>query len=229
MIGQTMTIDKPIRVFFVEDELTWAESLSYPLENLSKGQIKCIGIETDGFRAIETATESKPDILLVDLQLLGGINGFVVARKVLEKHPQCRVIALTKLRPYQPVRQALKRGFKGYLLKVDPIVEVINAIKYVASGGISISQKVSEYLMYNPKYEAVETLTHRELDVAKLIREGLSNPEIALRLSVNEDTVKHHVGVAIQKLGLKNRSQLSAYVTELEDYGLWSLLLESDG
>jgi NarL family two-component system response regulator LiaR len=223
-----MTTDRPINVFFVEDETTWAESLSYPLEKITEGSIKCIGIETDGYRAIEKAVELRPDILLVDLTLPGKINGFIVGKKVLEKFPQCSVIALTKDRPYQPVRQALKIGFKGYLLKMDSIKEVIEAIKYVASGGIAISPNVSEHLMYNPKYEAIYSLTPRELEVAKLMKQGLSNREIAEELSVGLDTVKHYMGEAIQKLGLKNRAQLSAFVTELSLSGLWSLLLESD-
>lgn len=220
---------KIVKVFIVEDERVMAESICHQLESQSGGQLVCAGIETDGVRAVEKTQEIKPDVILIDLDLpRSKINGLVVGKKVCVSLPDCKVIALTKIRAYQPVRQALKMGFKGYLLKEDSMDEIISAIKYVAVGGVSISPGVSTYLSFDERYEAVTSLTSRELEVAKLVKDGSSNQEIADKLSIGIETAKHHVSEILQKLGLKNRAHLASYVTELERSGLWSLLLETD-
>lgn len=219
-----MASKEAIRAMVVEDEMLWAKSLGEGLEFRSEGRIRCVGIETDGCRAVERILKIKPDVVLLDLKL-PGIDGLEVARRVLEQLPDCRIIALTKLRPHQPVTDSLLIGFRGFLTKDEDPDRVARSIELVMVGGIALSPSVHDRMKSDVILNALKGLSRREVAVAELVAEGLRNREIGDKLALSEHRVKDHVEKLFDALCPMNRSrtQLAVFVTELKADGTWSM------
>ena len=157
----------------------------------------------NGREAIELFREHKPDITLMDLRMpvMGGVEATIAIR---EEFPDARVIVLTTYDGDENIYRALRAGAMAYLLKDIPRGEFLDDVRAVYSGQYCIPPAVAARLAQRMPYSELST---RELDVLKLIVEGLSNKEIASALTISESTVKNHVNSILSKLRVNDRTQ----------------------
>src|SRR5688572_33150523 len=149
-------MDAPIRVFIIEDDTLLAQSVCAQLALISRGTVICEGYTTTGEAGLDAVLQKQPDVVLLDLDLgAGKINGFMVARSIREKLPNCKLIAVTKTRSFQPVTKALKIGFNGYLPKDESLETVITVIREAVAGKVSLPHSVARYLSEDNRYDNV--------------------------------------------------------------------------
>jgi len=181
------------------------------------------GTAIDGAEAVRLARELSPDVIVMDVRM-PGMDGIEATRQLAGSGP--RVLILTTFDLDEYVYDALRAGASGFLLKDVTAERLFDAVRVVASGEALLAPTVTRRLISEftrlkpataPTGPLLATLTPRETEVLKLIAEGLSNPEIAGRLVVTEETVKTHVSRVLNKLGLRDRTQavVAAYESGL--------------
>ena len=186
-----------------------------------------VGTACDGVEAVRICRELRPDVVLMDVRM-PDMDGIEATRRLAGSGQQGpRVLILTTFDLDEYVYDALRAGASGFLLKDVTAERLFDAVRVVAAGDALLAPAVtrrliSEFARLRPKPEAASTaalaaLTPRETQVLRLVAEGLSNPEIAARLVVTEETVKTHVSRVLGKLGLRDRTQavVAAYESEL--------------
>lgn len=177
-----------------------------------------VGEAADGLEAEAKALELKPDVILLDLQMprCGGLEAITRIRTRL---PEVAIVVLTYSHDEQDLLEALKRGAQGYLLKdLEPEVLFAN-VRGAARGEAPISGAMAAKILleFRPQQQAspapapAEALSERELEVLELVSGGLSNKEIAPKLFISENTVKHHLKSILAKLQMQNRAQAAAW------------------
>jgi two-component system, NarL family, response regulator LiaR len=202
-----------IRVLIVDDHSVVCEGLRRFL--LRDPELAVVGEAADGAQAIELARQLCPDVVLMDLLMpvMDGIEATAAIRSAL---PETEVIVLTSVLESAAVVGAVKAGAIGYLLKDTQAPELRRAIKAAAAGQVQLSPQASTYLMREVRAPAMpEPLTEREMEVLRLLVQGLSNKEIGRHLQIVEDTVKVHVKHILAKLGVQSRTQAALYATRL--------------
>jgi DNA-binding NarL/FixJ family response regulator len=182
-----------------------------------------VGTACDGAEAVKIARELRPDVVLMDVRM-PAMDGIEATRQLTESGAGPRILILTTFDLDEYVYDALCAGASGFLLKDVTAERLFDAVRVVAGGEALLAPTVtrrliSEFARLRPRPAAsppaaLATLTPRETQVLKLVAEGLSNPEIAARLVVTEETVKTHVSRVLSKLGLRGRTQ--AVVTAYE-------------
>jgi DNA-binding NarL/FixJ family response regulator len=177
-----------------------------------------LGTASDGAEAVRISRELRPDVVLMDVRM-PGTDGIEATRQLTGGPDAPRVIILTTFDLDQYVYDALRAGASGFLLKDVTAERLFDAVRVVAAGDALLAPAVtrrliSEFARITPRADgpavqpaAVGDLTPRETEVLRLLAEGLSNPEIAERLVVTEETVKTHVSRVLHKLGLRDRTQ----------------------
>jgi DNA-binding NarL/FixJ family response regulator len=187
--------------------------------------ITVVGQAATGREAIERAERLRPDVVLMDVRM-PDLDGIAATREVVRCVPSARVLVLTTFEEDDYVFGALRAGASGFLVKRTRPEELIAAVHAVASGEAllspSVTRRVVDHMARSRPTKPsgwLETLTRREREVLLLIAEGLSNREIADRLTVEESTVKTHVKRVLMKLHLRDRVQavIYAYETGLVD------------
>lgn len=197
-----------IRVLLTDDHPIVRDGLSAVLE--LQPDIEVVGEAGDGPAAVAQARELKPDVVLMDLQL-PGFSGAEATRQILAESPQKRVLILTAYDSDEGILEAVRAGASGYLLKGVPRTELVQAIRVVATGGSLLQPALVARLLAHRTPEGThEQLTERELEVLKLVVDGLRNKEISDVLGIAERTVKFHTGVIFQKLGVTSRTEAAA-------------------
>jgi DNA-binding NarL/FixJ family response regulator len=177
----------------------------------------------NGVEAVQQAARFDPTVVLMDIRM-PELDGLEATRRILAADPAARVLILTTFDLDEYVYEALQAGASGFVLKDDPPEQLIGALRTVAGGDALLSPTITKRVIRQfaelrrptpPK--AVEELTARELDIFRLIAEGLSNAEISERLFIGETTVKTHVTHILSKLDLRDRVQavVLAYQTGL--------------
>ncbi|MGH3363901.1 MAG: response regulator [Nocardioidaceae bacterium] len=180
--------------------------------------IEVVGEARDGVAATELAAATAPDVILMDVRMPKG-SGIEACLAIKEVAPVVRIIMLTVSDEEADLYDAVKNGASGYLLKDSSIDEVAQAIRVVAEGQSLISPSMAVKLldefkqMTRSERQQVPTprLTDRELEVLKLVAQGLNNREIAKRLFISENTVKNHVRNILEKLQLHSRMEAVMY------------------
>jgi DNA-binding NarL/FixJ family response regulator len=176
--------------------------------------ITVIGEAGDGHEAITLATELRPAVVLMDVRM-PGMDGLTAAKAIIAD-TSSRVLMLTTFDSDEYVYTALRAGASGFLLKDTPSQHLVTAVRSVAAGDALIDPAITRRLIQQfvraarPRTTAPEqlaALTPREREVLRLIAQGLSNAELAAELTVEENTVKTHVGRILTKLGLRDRVQ----------------------
>lgn len=201
-----------IQIVIVDDDCLVATSLKTILE--SNTDISVVAIGEDGNDAIQLYKEFQPDILLMDIQMKH-VSGLDAAETILKDFPDAKILLLTTFSDDEYIVKALKIGTKGYLLKQD-YQSLLPAISAVYSGqsvyGTEIVSKLPDLLQKDSdfSYEAYD-ITERELEVIKLIADGFSNKEIAERLFLSEGTVRNYLSQILDKLELRDRTQLAIF------------------
>jgi len=176
-----------------------------------------VGEATDGLETVQLVEKLKPSVLVVDM-MMPGLNGLEVLRQVKKRSPATFSIVLSMQSADAYVVEALKSGASGYVLKDSGPGELVIAVRQVIQGQRFLSPKLSErlinaYIQTSDKtvLDPYETLTNREREVLQMVSEGLSTPEIARRLSISPRTAELHRGRMMNKLGLRNQTDLIRY------------------
>jgi DNA-binding NarL/FixJ family response regulator len=175
--------------------------------------IEVVGEAADGVEAVRLAAQCRPTVVLMDIRM-PRLDGLEATRQILGSESAARVLVLTTFDLDEYIFEALNAGASGFVLKDDPPESLVAAIRTVAAGESLLSPAVTRRViarftrLARPTRPAeLETLTPRELDVLRLVAEGLSNAEIAARLFIGDGTVKTHVAHVLAKLGLRDRVQ----------------------
>ena len=206
-----------IRVLLTDDHAIVRKGVRALLT--TEPDIQIVGEASNGAEAVAQAEAICPDVILMDL-MMPKLDGIEATRQITAKIPGARVIVLTSFAADEKVFPAIKAGALGYLLKDSGPEELVRAIHQVYRGEPSlepsIARKVLFELAQSPKQQPLtaDPLTERELDVLRLIAQGCSNKEIALKLSVSELTVRTHVSNILSKLHLASRTQAALYALQ---------------
>jgi len=165
-----------------------------------------IGEAADGREAVDLCEQLSPDIVLMDVQM-PEMDGVAATRLIREKCPNTQVLALSTFKDKDVVRDMLKAGAIGYLLKNTSIDEMANAIRAALAGKMTLSPEAGHALVDTPSSatRSYQSLSEREREVLTLMVEGLNNVEIAERLTIARSTVKFHVSSILSKLGVSSR------------------------
>jgi DNA-binding NarL/FixJ family response regulator len=201
---------KPIRILIVDDHPVVREGLAGMIA--TQPDLAVVGEAGNGVDAVRLAQALKPDLILMDLQM-PAMDGAVAIRQILDDNPAARILVLTAFDTDERILHAVEAGAQGYLLKGAPRDELFRAIRVVAEGGSLLQPSVAAKLltrvgqMLNRQDDGQEQLTEREREVLDLLAKGYRNKEIAEKLIISERTVKFHVGIIFQKLGVSNRAE----------------------
>ncbi len=201
-----------IRVMIVDDDSLIRESLKMILE--LDQEIEVMGTCTNGDEAYHMALEKPVDVVLMDIRmpLCDGIAG---TKKIKDVNPDIKVLILTTFKDDEFIFQALKNGANGYILKNTPSAKIKEQIKLAHYGTMLIdpemAMKLTGMLNGTGKELSAYGLTSREAEITKLVSQGLSNREIADKLFLGESTVKNHISTILDKLNLRDRTQLAVF------------------
>jgi NarL family two-component system response regulator LiaR len=204
---------KRIRVLIADDHVLVRKGLCALIG--TKPEIEVVGEAADGDQAVREARTLQPDVILLDL-VMPHKDGIGAIREIKQENPEARILVLTSFAEDERVFAAIKAGALGYLLKDSSPTELIEAIRAVYRGESSLSPAIALKLVRELRRPAglpltEEPLTGREVEVLKLVAQGLSNQEIADKLVISDRTVGAHISTILAKLHLANRTQAALY------------------
>ena len=202
-----------VRVLIVDDHAIVRKGIRALLSEADGFEV--VGEASNGQEAVLQAQETHPDVVLMDL-LMPGMDGIEATHQITSRQPKTRILVLTSFAADNKVFPAIKAGAAGYLLKDSSPDELVRAIRQVHRGEPSLHPSIARKLLQEIARPAElqpspEALTAREMMVLRLIAQGLSNQEIADRISVSEPTVRTHVSRILGKLHLASRTQAALY------------------
>ncbi|MBI4051907.1 MAG: response regulator transcription factor [Elusimicrobia bacterium] len=202
---------KKVTVLIADDQTLFREGIKDLLEN-EKG-IEVVGESADGPETVRLAKKLRPDVILMDIKL-PQMDGVTATRQIRKECPQTNVLMLSSFEDEAHVMEAIQAGANGYLSKMLPASELVNALKTFAHEGVMIPQGVMSKLiaglrqMGNTSAEAsLVALTKTEIRVLALLGRGKANKEIAKYLECSVKTVKNHLNSIFQKLEVTNRTE----------------------
>jgi NarL family two-component system response regulator LiaR len=201
-----MSENNPIRVMIVDDHLMVRDGLKVFLSLF--GDLEVVAEAEDGEQALLRCAEGEPDVVLMDV-VMPNVDGPTATARIREHHPNVQVLALTSFLEEDLVRRAIRAGAIGYLLKDARPEEMADAIRAAYGGHPTIAPAAAQALAeaVRPSRTLGYDLTPREREVLALLVEGLTNKEIAARLTVSAGTAKLHVSNILSKLGVSNRTE----------------------
>ncbi len=211
-----MSEKKIIRVLVADDHPLMRDALCAAIED--EADLQVIATAMNGIEAVAKTLALKPDVTVMDL-LMPGKTGIQAIAEIREANPEARILALTSSSEDDMVLAAIHAGALGYMLKDSQPLDVLQAIRDVGLGNsvlppaiaLKLANGVRRERSSAPPPPPVEPLTARELEVLKLIGQGVSNREIATMLFLTEGTVRTHVHNILGKLDLKSRNQAILY------------------
>ncbi len=204
---------RAVRVFIADDQTLFRAGLARLLNE--DPRVEVVGQAADGAEAAKLVAKQKPDVVLMDLKM-PKTDGIEATRQIIEADPGVKVLILTTFETDSQVIQALKAGASGYVLKDSSADAIVSSIVAVMSGekvmASAVANRVLEMLSgtTTPK-EFYDSLTNREIEILKLLANGMANKQIAYRLKISEKTVRNHVSNTYEKLGIYDRSQAVLY------------------
>jgi DNA-binding NarL/FixJ family response regulator len=205
--------EAPIRVVLVDDHAVIRMGLAQLLAAV--GDIEVVGEAGDGQEAITVVEATRPDVVLMDLQM-PGMDGVTATRRIVDAG-LADVLVLTSFSDNERIVGALDAGAVGYLLKDADPDEVLDGIRAVSRGESPIHPKAARALIGTRAGSSNVQLTAREAEVLGLVKDGLANKQIARRLGISERTVKAHLTSAFARIGVADRTQAALWV---ERHGL---------
>lgn len=217
-----------VRVALVDDQELFVDSLRIVLEARTS-DIEVVGVARNGQEAIELATETSPDVMLIDVRM-PVMDGVEACRRIHAQNKSIRIVMLTTYGDDHYVRDAMKYGAIGYLLKSMPPSELIASIRVATTGTIQISPEVATKVLKESAQELLnadrrpaleedvqemyDSLTEREREVVALLTKAYDNGQIADVLGIADQTVKNHVHAVYGKFFVNSRMQLIRLVSQ---------------
>ena len=207
-------MNKPITVLLVDDHAVVRQGVRFFLE--SQEEFEVVGEAESGETAVQLATEQIPDVVLMDL-VMPEMDGVEATRQVKKISPRSQIVVLTSYHDDEYIFPALQAGAISYILKDIRMEELAEAIRRAAHDEVTLHPRVAARIIQelhgvrgddiNPFTE----LTNREMEVLKLIADGLNNQHIAQQLTITEHTVKGHVSNILSKLHLADRTEAAVF------------------
>lgn len=201
-----------MRVLVVDDDMLVALSLKTILESDDEVEVAATG--SSGEEAIKLYREHKPDILLMDIRM-EGMSGLEAGERILEENENARILYLTTFMDDEYIVKALSIGAKGYILKQD-FDGIIPAIRAIYGGqsvfGQDIVGKLPELIRHKNTFDySTHDISDKEQEIIEEVAAGYSNKEIASRLYLSEGTVRNYISTILEKLELRDRTQLAIF------------------
>jgi len=193
-----------MRLLIVDDDALIRESLTLTLS--LEDDIEIIGEAENGKDALQLCKELGPDIVLMDIRM-PGVDGIGATRLIKEKHPDIKIMMLTTFADKSNIQNALSAGADGYLLKTDETAAIAGKLRTLLGGSGVLDAHVLKQLT-RPVSPLMDSLSIRERDITRLVAQGLTNKEIAVRLFLSEGTVRNKILMIMDKLEVVNRTQL---------------------
>ena len=194
---------KPIAIALVDDHRVVTRSLKAFLESFA--DLRVVGMATSGEELLERLDEWKPQVVLQDLLMPGGLDGVETTRRIVERDASIRVVALTASLDEARMMGVFRAGASGYVRKDAEPETLVAAIRAVAGGRTYIDPSVGRGIVR--ALDPGDALTAREREILRHVALGRSNREIAAALAIAEETVKTHVANLLAKLQAENRAQ----------------------
>ncbi|MGG0720513.1 response regulator transcription factor [Robertmurraya massiliosenegalensis] len=202
-----------IRILLAEDQVMVRQGLKMMIE--SDEEMKVVGEANNGKEAIQLCEKMAFDIVILDIRM-PEMDGIETAKVIQSRWPLTKMLMLTTFDDNQYVLETLKIGVSGYILKSGDTESLLRSIRSALAGGLAIEDHVAAKVMpillnREQQQEPDPSLTPRERDILTCIGEGLSNGEISERLAISVGTVKNNTSQILNKLGLRDRTQLAIY------------------
>lgn len=192
-----------ISVAIVDDHRVVSRSLQAYLQSFP--DVTVVGIAATGEEILARYDDWRPDVILQDLLMPGGLDGIETTRRIVQRHPSARVIALTASSDEARMMGVLRAGAAGYVRKDAEPETLLAALRAVARGRTYIDPSIGRQIVQGRA--SADDLTARETEVIRSVALGLSNKDIARVLGIGEETVKTHVAHVFLKLQVENRAQ----------------------
>jgi DNA-binding NarL/FixJ family response regulator len=178
----------------------------------STDDLVVVGQAGDGAEAVEVAASTRPDVVLMDLSM-PVMDGIEATRQLVAAHPDLRVVVLTSFSDRSRVSEALAAGAVGYQLKDAEPADLIAAVRTAAAGHVPLDPRVAGVLLPQPG-RPEDAMSPRELEVLRLVAQGLANKQIGRRLGITERTVKAHLGRVFRELGVADRTSAALWARD---------------
>jgi DNA-binding NarL/FixJ family response regulator len=176
----------------------------------STPDIRVVGQAGEGEQAVVEAAAQRPDVVLMDLSM-PGVDGVEATRRILEAQPEVRIVVLTSFSDRDRVNDALAAGAVGYLLKSCEPADLLAAVRAAAAGHVPLDPRVAGVLLPDASSRPEDAMSPRELEVLRLVAQGLANKQIGRRLGISERTVKAHLGRVFRQLGVADRTSAALW------------------
>ena len=199
-----------MKIIIVDDDYLVVNSLK---TILSANGMEVLGEGYDGEEAVKLYQKHRPDLILMDIRM-EKMNGIEATERILELDSDAKILLITTFQDDEYISAALHLGCKGYILKQN-IKGIIPAINAVHSGNLVYDSKIVSNIQKQSKKKVDGNLTPREFDILLLVAEGLNNKEIAEKLYLSEGTVRNYISNMLEKLSLRDRTQLAIYYYKL--------------
>lgn len=201
-----------MKIVIVDDDIFVSGALTTILE--ASGKITVAATGSDGTEAVDLYRVYQPDVLLMDIRMKEK-SGLDASAEILKEFPDARILLLTTFSDDEYIVKALKLGAKGYLLKQD-YAGILPALEAVCSGqtvfGTEIMSRIPELIHSGSSFHYEDyDISRRELEIIRLIADGLSNKEIASQLFLSEGTVRNYLSSILDKLQLRDRTQVAVF------------------
>jgi NarL family two-component system response regulator LiaR len=206
-------MSETIRLLIADDHAIVREGLRALIA--TEPGLELVAEASDGIEAVSKVHALKPDVILLDM-MMPRKDGLGAIEEIMKDQPNARILVLTSFAEDDKVFPAIKAGALGYLLKDSSPQELLQAIRNVYQGEASLHPTIARKLMRELNQPpslppTTDPLTEREVEVLRLVAQGLSNDDIAEKLVVSERTVRTHVSHILDKLHLANRTQMALY------------------
>ncbi len=199
----------PIRIALIDDHRIVRRGLSAYFA--AQPDITVVGEASSGEEALQLAESWQADVIVIDVLMPGGIDGIETTRRLKRLLPRTQIIILSGYADDARVIGALRAGAITYVEKDSQPEQLLEAVRGAVQGKAIFEPTLMQRILQAQTMKSSDVLTERESEVLRLLAEGLTNAEIAVRLSVSEETVKTHVAGVLRKLGLAHRTQAAIY------------------